>query len=115
MFWDNFQILCKKRGETPNGVCKKLGFSNASSTHWKKGTLPGARSLQKIADYFDTTTDALLSGNAAETLKKEKPANDDEIDEAKMREIYAIYSALSPERRRQLDDYLAFLKSQQDD
>lgn len=27
MFWDNFVILCNKKGKSPNGACAELGFS----------------------------------------------------------------------------------------
>lgn len=60
MFWENFKNLCESKGETPNGVCKALKFSNATATHWKNGKSPNARSLQAIADYFGVTVDYLL-------------------------------------------------------
>ena len=65
MFWDNFSKLCRDNGETPNGVCKKLGFSNAVSTHWKQGQIPRGKNLQKIADYFGVTTSYLLGEEVA--------------------------------------------------
>lgn len=60
MFWDNFESLCKSRGETPNGVCKKLGFSNATSTHWKQGRTPSGKNLKKVAEYFNVSVSQLL-------------------------------------------------------
>lgn len=32
MFWDRFKALCEKRGMSPNGVAKALGFSSAIVT-----------------------------------------------------------------------------------
>lgn len=60
MFWDNFCYLCKSMGTTPNAVCKELGFSGATSTHWKNGTIPNGNAIITIADYFNCSTDYLL-------------------------------------------------------
>ena len=61
MFWENFARLCESAGKTPTGVSKELGFSNAAASHWKNGKSPTAKTLQKIADYFNVTVNDLLS------------------------------------------------------
>lgn len=63
MFWDNFYNLCIERGIKPNAVCKELGFSNATATHWKAGKTPKSDTIQKIASYFGISTDYLLNGS----------------------------------------------------
>lgn len=60
MFYDNFARLCADVGKTPTAVAKDLGFSNAAASHWKNGKSPTAKSLQKIADYFNVTVNDLL-------------------------------------------------------
>ncbi|MBR1752844.1 MAG: transcriptional regulator [Ruminococcus sp.] len=72
MFWINFNSLCEQNGKTPNSVCKDLGFSNATATHWKNGTPPGSKSLAKIAEYFNVSTDYLLgkAANARSVIDK---------------------------------------------
>lgn len=60
MFWDRFYSLCIDNGTKPNPVCKELGFSSATATHWKSGQRPGADALNKIAHYFDVSVDYLL-------------------------------------------------------
>ena len=72
MFWINFNSLCEQNGKTPNSVCKDLGFSNATATHWKNGTPPGSKSLAKIAEYFNVSTDYLLgkAENARSVIDK---------------------------------------------
>lgn len=62
MFWGNFVLLCDINGIKPNKVCKDLGFSSATSTHWKNGKIPKIDKVQKIADYFNVSTDWLLTG-----------------------------------------------------
>ena len=60
MFWDNFVYLCKINNTNPSAVCKKLGFSNAASTHWKQGTIPKMPTLEKIAGFFNVTVSNLI-------------------------------------------------------
>lgn len=69
MFWDNFERLCVKKGVSPNKVCKELGFSNATATHWKQGAKPNNGTVLRVADYFGVTTEELLQD---EPIKKEK-------------------------------------------
>lgn len=61
MFWTRYQQICEERGEKPHAVLKKLSISSGSAANWKKGVIPNGEILQKIADYFDITTDYLLS------------------------------------------------------
>lgn len=69
MFWDNFVILCNKKGKSPNGACAELGFSKNTATKWKHGSVPYDTTLQKIADYFGVTVE-YLRGNEKQTTKK---------------------------------------------
>ena len=115
MFWVKLISLCNEKEISPNKLCSDLGFSNAIATKWKNGALPRSTTMKKIADYFGITIDELLSDDPVRFLQKEKSINSGELCEAKIRELYAIYSALSPERQRQVDEYLAFMRSQQDD
>lgn len=61
MFYDNFKTLCEKEGSTPTGIAKKLGFSGNAAYTWKNGKSPTAKTLQKIADYFNVTVNDLLA------------------------------------------------------
>lgn len=60
MFWTNFYNLCVSVGTSPNAVCKELGFSSATSTHWKNGTTPNGDAIIAIANRFRCSTDYLL-------------------------------------------------------
>lgn len=71
MFWKIFYNLCVERGTKPNPVCVELGFSNATATKWKNGSVPGTESLNKIAKYFDVSVAYLLG---YETEKGKSPA-----------------------------------------
>lgn len=75
MFYDNFLILCGIAEKSPNAVAKELGFSNSAVTYWKRGSIPKADTLRKVADYFGITTDELLNQNLSSTpshLRHEK-------------------------------------------
>ena len=60
MFCEKFCELCEKSGYSPNAAAAKLGFSNATCTKWKKGSVPGGVSLAKISEFFWIGVDELL-------------------------------------------------------
>ena len=95
MFWDNFLRLCNQVGKSPNAVAAEIGIkSSGSVTAWKNGTVPYARTLQKIADYFGVSKDELLADG-----KKENPAsNADGVDDLDV-EALDIMHQLPPEKR----------------
>lgn len=106
MFWEIYLNLCKENNKTPNGVCAELGFSTATATHWKNGSLPKADALIVLSNYFNVTTDYLLGlETKAEslvrtTIKKSQIENDIKADE--MTEMLSIASKLD-------EDALKFL------
>ena len=59
-FWERFYELCEKKNEKPNSVCNKLGFSNATATHWKNGAIPKGDALIALSTYFGVPSDFLL-------------------------------------------------------
>lgn len=60
MFWKIFVSLCVQIGKKPNAVCREIGLSTATATHWKNGTLPNSDALIKLSHYFGCTIDWLL-------------------------------------------------------
>lgn len=65
-FWEQFYNLCQINGTKPNPVAKELGFSSATVTQWKNGSVPSSKSVSKIADYFNVSTDYLLGSEMKE-------------------------------------------------
>ena len=61
MFWNQYTLLCSRKGLAPNAVAKELGIASGSVTNWKNGKTPLNSTLKKIADYFGVTVDYLLS------------------------------------------------------
>lgn len=94
MFYDNYERLCKSLGKTPSGIAKELNISAGTVSAWRKGSTPTGQMLQKIADYFDVSTDYLMTGKEP-TYTAIKSA-DDEI------EIFEAIDALKRENVRRL-------------
>lgn len=74
MFYANFLNLCAERKESPSGVAKKIGLSNAAANGWKNGKMPSDVTLAKLAQHFGVTTDYLLTGEQ----KEKAPTQEDE-------------------------------------
>ena len=108
-FFERLQQLLSENGISQRKLISDLKIGAGTISTWKtRGTIPNGEVLMQIAEYFKCSVDYLLG----KSNEKEKPAVVSDPDEAKMRKLYAAYSALSPERQHQLDDYIAFLLSQ---
>jgi repressor LexA len=64
MFYTNLLALCQQKQITPAVVARDLGLSSGLPTFWKKGSVPKAPTLAKIADYFGVTVNDLLADPA---------------------------------------------------
>lgn len=79
MFYDVYQNLCKDIGKSATGVALELNIARSTVSNWKKtGTTPQAEILQKVADYFNVSTDYLLE---KEETSPAKSAEDETLDE----------------------------------
>ena len=74
MFWKNLCMLCNKHNTTPNTVCRELGLSSATATHWRQGAIPRDTTLKKIADYFGITPEELLRDPSDKVAATAEPA-----------------------------------------
>ena len=60
-FYDMFERLCSERGITPTQVARDTGLTQQTVSHWKtRGSVPKARTIQKLADYFGVSVYKLL-------------------------------------------------------
>lgn len=62
MFYDQLELLCKKNSITVSGLTKQLGMSTGTVAKWKDGIIPNGETILKFAEYFNTSTDYLLTG-----------------------------------------------------
>lgn len=60
--YDRIKELASDHGFSIRSLEEKLGFGNGTIRRWKTQT-PGVDKIQKVADYFDVTTDYLLGRN----------------------------------------------------
>lgn len=66
-FWEKFYDLCLTHNTKPNPVAKELGFSSATCTQWKKGSIPSSKTISKISEYFGVSADYLTNGVSTQT------------------------------------------------
>ena len=68
--YENIEKLCKQRGVNVTTMCKESGASRGSLTDLKNGRKQTLKyeTLDKIASYFGTSVETLVSGE-----QKEKP------------------------------------------
>lgn len=59
MLYVNVKKLCQKQGITFAQLEKSLGFGNGTIRKWDTSS-PSVDKLEKIADYFQLSTDVLL-------------------------------------------------------
>lgn len=79
--YENIEKLCKQRGVNVTTMCKESGASRGSLTDLKNGRKQSLKyeTLDKIASYFGTSVDALVSGNQKESPPQQPQS---EIDAA---------------------------------
>lgn len=64
-FWDTYATLCARVGKAPSVVARECGMMYTNPTNWKRGAIPRNSTLRRIANYFGTEADDLLTGAAA--------------------------------------------------
>lgn len=57
LFWGNFCALCRSRDLTVTQALREAGIGKGVLSQWRNGSLPSAKSLQKLSSYFKVTTD----------------------------------------------------------
>ncbi|WP_376740238.1 helix-turn-helix domain-containing protein [Listeria innocua] len=78
--FERVKELCKKRGITVSRLEEEVGFGKNSIYSWKKNN-PSSDKLQKVADYFNVSTDYLLARTEHPYLDTNPPewANEQDI------------------------------------
>lgn len=69
MLFERVKELSEQRGENLKTVAIKLGFSENAFYKWKIQS-PKSETLEKVADYFNVTTDYLLGRSEEKILSK---------------------------------------------
>ena len=104
MFWSKFSQLCLENETSASQVVKVLNIAAGSVTKWKNGAIPSSKSLQKIAEYFDVSTDYLLGETKAD--KKLYMAACDSFLTRDERRILTVYKLLDDNGKKAVFDLL---------
>ena len=67
IFYRNYIFFCAKVNKSPSAVAEDIGLSRTSPNGWKKGKIPRDATLQKLADYFSVSVEALTNENKPAT------------------------------------------------
>lgn len=104
MYYENFEILCKRDGVKPSDVSKATGISTATLTSWKQGKYtPKQDKLQLIADYFNSSVDFIINGKDEKFNTEMADLDADVIFLSKEIKEYAIkLSKLSEDDRKDI-------------
>lgn len=97
IFFDRITLLCKQQGETLNSFARKVGIPSGSVTAWKRGTVPRANNLDKIAGFFNVSVDYLLGNDAA--AKKATAPEGDGSSNPDFDVFLKTYEGLSPAKQ----------------
>lgn len=104
MYYENFEMLCKRDNVKPSDVSKATGISTATFTSWKKGIYtPKQDKLQLIADFFNVSVDFIMTGKESQFTVEMADMDADLIMLEKRIKEYAIkLSKLSEEDREDI-------------
>ena len=128
-FYDRLRMICEDRGISVSALCKQIGLNPTTGATWKKrGSLPKAETVAKIADALDidafwfyveaddflfVVSDGVPYKSTDEGMVKapivnvknwaeEKTATNDGLDE----EFVLLAKRLSPAQRQRVMDFM---------
>lgn len=81
MFYDNLKNICDVKGVKMTPLLANLEISTGNISNWKKGTVPNAGVIKKIADALDVSTDQLLGNEQKEKAKPDERTRLEKLDE----------------------------------
>ena len=90
MFKKNFIKICNQNNVAPTVVLKEIGLTGATFSKWDDDSVPRKATLQKLADYFGITVEALLADDPT-------PMRADDLTELDREDIYMtpLYETVS--------------------
>ncbi len=69
-FVERITALLEERGISKNKMLKEVGIASGAFGNWqRRGTIPRGETLQKLADYFNVSTDYLLGRESTKTIQ----------------------------------------------
>ena len=68
MFYEQFELLCKRHNIKETTLARELGMGASAPGRWKKGATPDLVNAKKIADYFGVTIDSLVGDELSPSI-----------------------------------------------
>lgn len=90
MFFERVTELCQRKGISLSTAAREIGLSNSAITYWKRGAVPKASTVQKLADYFGVTVDYLLGNTESSLIFRSSHTAPIAFDEKKIMEVAGI-------------------------
>lgn len=111
MFYDQYAMLCKKKGVSMSAAALEAGISKSLVTKWKTNMakVPSPDVLKKLSAYFGVPVSDLLEEKEIE-IKKEQPTETDGLSERKRLFIEKV-KQMSDEELDRLEKILAVVES----
>lgn len=115
VFYDIYAALCKEKNKKPSAVAEELGINKSNVSNWKNnGYTPRGDALQRVADYFNVSTDYLLGVEPKEkapTADGERSVSDDELKFA----LWGDCEDISDDDLEDVRRYAAFVRERKKD
>ena len=108
MFFVRFEELCKNIGKSTTAIGEQLGISKSTMSYWRNNidVLPKNAVLQKIADYFNVSTDYLLCKTDIKN-----PPNQQTPDEIAKVALFGGDSKVTEEMWQEVKYYVEYVKT----
>lgn len=103
MFYLNFVRLCNKIGKSPSAVAEEMGFQRSVVTRWSNGSVPRKTTIEKIATFFNVSSEELTG---EEQKEKPTPGEGSGLDEDVKVKAYTILDKLSKLPTKQQEAFL---------
>jgi len=79
-FFTKLKKLCKNKGVSINQMQRDCGFSSSTVYKWKDGNVsPNATAIDKMARYFNVSTDEIMLHTAANAEIRDTPAANNNV------------------------------------
>ena len=108
-FYENFVLLCEKKGVKPGRAATECGINRSNVTNWKNnGYTPRGDVLQKLATYFDVSVGVLLGDDEDVTGNLVFAGRDvlDDVDVA----FYGAFRELDEEQKETVRDMVRVMR-----
>lgn len=111
--YERIERLCKEKGVNITVMCREASVSRGNLTDLKMGRQSGlsAKNIAKIANYFDVSTDYLLTGEEAKKPTVESSELDKQLEGVDFA-LYGEVKDLTDAQKRDVLRFIQFLKQE---